>query len=97
MEGSSAAASEATETEPAHFRSRKVEIQTPGAGEGREGGSARAAADGRRILCAYDGSQGARAAFEFASGRIACTSERDDSIVLFEAVEPITRELHFIP
>ncbi|GAQ83965.1 universal stress protein family protein [Klebsormidium nitens] len=94
MERSSAAASAATETEPA--QSQKEEPQTSGEREESGGGSARAAADGRRILCAYDGSKGARAAFEFASERLACPSERSDSIVLYEAVESISPATSFM-
>jgi hypothetical protein len=44
---------------------------------------------GRRILCAFDGSDGSRAAFIFVREKLATLG---DSIILFQALEPIDRE-----
>lgn len=46
---------------------------------------------GRRMLCAFDGSQGSREAFKFAREKLA-SPNRGDSIIIFEALEPISRE-----
>jgi hypothetical protein len=44
---------------------------------------------GRRILCAFDGSDGSRAAFDFVREKLATLG---DSIILFQALEPMDRE-----
>lgn len=45
----------------------------------------------RHILCAFDGSLGARAAFGFARDKLA-SRQRGDSLVLFQAFECLYRE-----
>jgi hypothetical protein len=49
------------------------------------------AVTGRRMLCAFDGSQGSRAALKFAREKLA-SPNHGDSIIIFEALEPISRE-----
>lgn len=48
-------------------------------------------ANGQRFLCAVDGSEGSTAAFKFLLEKMV-VPERGDSVVLFEACKPLSRE-----